>query len=55
MTTQRKGFTRRAALAGLAGLGGLAASVPVGVAHAQAPPRQLEGGIPISGKAGPGL
>jgi N-acyl-D-amino-acid deacylase len=55
MATQRKHLTRRAALAGLAGLGGLAASAPVGVAHAQKPPRPLEGGIPINGKAGPGL
>jgi CubicO group peptidase (beta-lactamase class C family) len=51
MTAPRKRLTRRAALAGMAGLGGLAA----GETRAQQPFRAPEAAIPISGKAGPGL
>jgi CubicO group peptidase (beta-lactamase class C family) len=52
--TQRTGPTRRAALVGLAGLGGLAATADL---PAQDPPPQplyLQK-VPITGKAGPGL
>jgi N-acyl-D-amino-acid deacylase len=55
MTTPRKGLTRRAALAGLAGLGGLAMTPD---ASAQDQPSQPAPGfekVPITGKAGPGL
>src|SRR6516164_106520 len=62
MTTHRKKVTRRAALARLAGVGGLAVTAQAvgrsgkGTARAeqvQPPPRPLE--VPIKGKAGPGL
>lgn len=62
MTTPRNKVTRRAALAGIAGAGGLAAVAQVGglpglgeEARAQQPPRPLEEVVPIKGKAGPGL
>jgi CubicO group peptidase (beta-lactamase class C family) len=61
MTTPRKKLTRRAALAGLAGIGGLSTTLPlgdglsVGSAQAQQPFRAPEEAIPITGKAGPGL
>ncbi|HVS38045.1 MAG TPA: serine hydrolase domain-containing protein [Gemmataceae bacterium] len=55
MTTPRKGMTRRAALAGLAGMGGLAATLDA--APPDQPPQLLPAfeKIPITGKAGPGL
>ncbi len=56
MKTQRRGLTRRAALAGLASLGGLA--VPAQETMAQAQPSQLPASflkVPITGKAGPGM
>jgi N-acyl-D-amino-acid deacylase len=61
MTVQRKGITRRAALAGL---GGLAVSAQVaglpgtgrrGTAQAQQPYRPPDEAVPVTGKAGPGL
>jgi N-acyl-D-amino-acid deacylase len=55
MTTQRLGLTRRDALAGLAGLGGLAVTAG---ASAQDQPSQPVPGfekVPVKGKAGPGL
>jgi CubicO group peptidase (beta-lactamase class C family) len=57
MTTRRKGLTRRAALAGLAGIGGLAATPPELMAQGQPgqPPPRAPEPYPITGKAGPGL
>ncbi len=61
MTTPRKKLTRCAALAGLAGIGALSTTLPVGdgpsvgSAQAQEPFRAPEEAIPITGKAGPGL
>jgi CubicO group peptidase (beta-lactamase class C family) len=61
MTTPQNTVTRRAALAGLAGAGGLTAVAQLGglpgsesVARAD-PERPLFGEVPIKGKAGPGL
>jgi N-acyl-D-amino-acid deacylase len=56
MTTQRRGLTRRDALAGLAGLGGLAVTAPEAVPQDQPPqaPAPFEK-VPMRGKAGPGL
>jgi N-acyl-D-amino-acid deacylase len=61
-TPRKKKLTRRAALAGLAGVGGLTAAGPVPdipggatTAQAQEPFRPPEEAIPITGKAGPGL
>jgi CubicO group peptidase (beta-lactamase class C family) len=62
MATHRKKVTRRAALARLAGVGGLTVAAQVGgrsgkgtarAEQVQPPPRPLE--VPIKGKAGPGL
>ena len=60
MSPNRKEPTRRAALAGLAGVGVLAAVTQLGTpgeqaALAQQPPRPLQDVVPIKGKAGPGL
>jgi N-acyl-D-amino-acid deacylase len=59
MAAQRRKVTRRAALAGLAGIGGLSASPPGGgpggKAQAQQPGGLPEGAPPVRGKAGPGL
>jgi CubicO group peptidase (beta-lactamase class C family) len=61
MTKPRKTLTRRAALAGLAGAGGLTAAAQLGglpgsesVARAD-PDRSVFREVPIKGKAGPGL
>ncbi len=56
MKSQRRGLTRRAALAGLASLGGLA--LPAQEAGALGQPSQVPSPflkVPIAGKAGPGL
>jgi N-acyl-D-amino-acid deacylase len=53
MTTRRRGLTRRAALAGLAGIGGLAATTDAS-AQDQPPPAPFQK-VPVKGKAGPGL
>lgn len=53
MSTPRKTVTRRAALARLAGIGGLAVAAPT--APAQQRVRPAEAKVPITGKAGPGL
>jgi N-acyl-D-amino-acid deacylase len=53
MTTQRKGLTRRAALASLAGIGGLAATFKTSAQGL--PPTPSLDNLPIKGKAGPGL
>jgi N-acyl-D-amino-acid deacylase len=61
MTTDRKGITRRAALAGIGGLamatqlGDLPGLEKRGLARAQQPGRPFPKGIPIKGKAGAGL
>jgi len=64
MTTPRKQVTRRAALARMAGIGGLAATVQagavpgvetLGAAHAQQRFRPPDEEVPVKGKAGPGL
>lgn len=60
MTTPRKKMTRRAALAGMAGVGGLTAAshsgtLPGAAAQAQQPFRPPEEAVPVTGKAGPGL
>lgn len=55
MSARRGQVSRRAALAGLAGLGGLTAALdqgPLPQLHAQPPPPE---GVPVKGKAGPGL
>jgi N-acyl-D-amino-acid deacylase len=55
MTTSGKGLTRRAALAGLACMGGLAVAAEAGPPE---PPPQPPGPfdkVPVTGKAGPGL
>jgi N-acyl-D-amino-acid deacylase len=53
MTTRRRGLTRRAALAGLAGIGGLVTTAQA-LAQDQPPVPGFEK-VPIKGKAGPGL
>ncbi len=53
MTTRRTGLTRRDALAGLAGISGLAATGEV-AAQDQKKPRAFEK-VSVTGKAGPGL
>jgi N-acyl-D-amino-acid deacylase len=60
MASARNGLTRRDALVGLAGLGGMAAAQVGGIAGSaaaeatQQPPPVVEA-IPVKGKAGPGL
>jgi N-acyl-D-amino-acid deacylase len=55
MPTPRKKLTRRAALASLAGAGGLAVTAPFAALPGQEPTRPIAEIVPVKGKAGPGL